>query len=924
MLFFKKLIIALLSFTANFCLGQLDDKLIPFIHNIPFSDFTSEDVNKIDKNESGIFFMATHSGLVETDGKNHIKYDFGKQTNLEDIYVQNDSLIYSCGYGGFGKWIRSDLGKYTYNSIYYKEPNSSDYTQPIFSNILPYEDKIVFHAHDLLYFYDPSDNSYNIENAPDYLWKLFLVNDKLFAGNYSGDIFTYENQAFTQVLTLGLNSTNVVFFDSFRENDKLLITENGKLYTLQDSGRLVNEKILKNINVKSAVILDSNQIVIGTERNGIIILNDQFEFLDNITNEKGLSSNSIKSLFIDSKNIWVTTDLGTDVIIESIASVLSETGSLGSSNDYHLAGNTLLKATDTGLYEMDLTVANSNFSLITGSEGVNWDIEQVDDYIFIGHEKGIFTYQNGRFQVFHLSLGVWNFRQHPRDKNVIFCGTYNGILILKRKEEKWYFNNSLDGFWDSSRFMEFDKSNLWVCHPAKGFFLMTLSENFEEIESFVFYDQFKGDKNNSYSYFYKINDELVFYNSESFYKYEYSDKLFYESKKYNSIFSKLENFESFNTFDNHILFTTSGRLGILHDSDSVPKINLSSFGSKLIDSKGDFSKLSNIRDKYYIVNTNNRTLVYDIENENEKQKLNNTKDVPKPIVNRIYNKGMSFKKLLNWNQSGQQSISFEANTIEFDFFISNNIYNPHQVVEWKMQGDSIWNILPEQNKLTLSSLSTDKYDLQIRTNDLQGNHSEMLMYSFKVLPAWYFSSAAIVIYFILITLGFYILIYVYNINAEKQFLKIKREKLKLEVEKKSNELAFQAYTNIQKNKLLSTLKEYIFSSNNTNKKEGLPSNVRDIVNKIERQFRESNDWVKFDFHFKKANPDFFQKLNKLHPNLNANDKRICAFIKMQMPTKQMAEFLGINVKSLEMTRYRLRKKLALKDRSDLNQYLNNL
>ena len=308
----------------------------------------------------------------------------------------------------------------------------------------------------------------------------------------------------------------------------------------------------------------------------------------------------------------------------------------------------------------------------------------------------------------------------------------------------------------------------------------------------------------------------------------------------------------------------------------------------------------------------------------KKKRLNNTKDVPKPIVNRIYNKGMSYKKLLDWNLSGEQSISFEANTIEFDFFIPNYIYNPHHVVEWKIQGDSIWNILPEQNKLTLSSLSTDRYNLEIRTNDLQGNHSEMLTYSFVVLPVWYFSSVAIVVYFILIALGFYIIIYVYNINAEKKFLEIKREKLKLEVEKKSNELAFQAYTNIQKNKLLSTLKEYIFSSNNTNKKEGLSSNVRDIVNKIERQFRESNDWVKFDFHFTKANPDFFQKLNKLHPNLNANDKRICAFIKMQMPTKQMAEFLGINVKSLEMTRYRLRKKLALKDRSDLNQYLNNL
>ena len=141
-----------------------------------------------------------------------------------------------------------------------------------------------------------------------------------------------------------------------------MITENGKFYTIQDSGRIVNEKTLKNIKIKSAGILDSNQIVIGTERDGVFILNDQFEFIDTISKEKGLSSNSIKSLFIDSKNIWVTTDLGTDIIIESIASVLSETDFFGSSNDYHLAGKTLLKATNTGLYEMDLTVANSNFA----------------------------------------------------------------------------------------------------------------------------------------------------------------------------------------------------------------------------------------------------------------------------------------------------------------------------------------------------------------------------------------------------------------------------------------------------------------------------------------------------------------------------------------------------------------------------------
>ena len=906
---------------ANISFGQLEKKLLPFIHNIPFSNFSSETINQIDKDDSGVFYMATHSGLIETDGINYNKYDSGKLTDLEGLYVQNDSLIYSCGYGGFGKWVRSKAGTFEYEPIYYKEPSLADYTQPVFLNVLPYKDKIVFHAHNQLYFFDPIENTFHIDQAPDFFGKIFLVNDSLFIGGYNGDVYRYENDTFTLELSTGLDTANIVYFDSFREDKMLLITENGMLWTVGNKG-LVLEKTLQNTKINYAIREESGQILLGTERQGIMYVNDEFELLTVLNSDSGLSSSSVQSLFYDQNNVWAITDLGIDILLDSMVSVLTEGNYLGTSYDYHLSGNMLLKATDKGLFKMDLSSSTSIFTLIPGSEGVNWDIDEIDGSIFVGHERGIFTYTNDQFELIHSALGVWNFKQHPRQRDLIFCGTYNGILILKRKGKKWHFYKRLDGFWDSSRFMEFDKSYLWVAHPAKGFFLMALSANFEQIESFAFYDYFKTDEKKYYSYFFKINEELIFYDSGSFYKYEYSDKLFYESKRYNSIFSKLENFESFTTHKNDILFSASGRLGILNDSDSIAKIDFASFGSKLVEPKGDFSKLSNIEDKFYIVSTKDKTLVYDIKKERQNQ--NNSNYVPKPIVNKVYNKGMSHNTLLDWNNSGQQKISFESNTIELDFFIPNFIYTPHHVVEWKFKSDSLWNILPKENKITLSSLTTDAYNIQIRTNDLQGNHSKELMYSFKVLPVWYFSATAIFIYFILIALGFYVIIYVKNINTEKKLLEIKREKLKLKVENKSNELAFQAYTNIQKNKLLSRLKEYIFNSNKTDKKEDLPSNVREIVNKIERQFKESNDWVKFDYHFKKANPDFHKNLNKLHPDLNANDKRICALIKMQMPTKQMAEFLGINVKSLEMTRYRLRKKLALKGRSDLNQYLNSL
>ena len=169
------LFVLILILYVNPCFGQLEKKMLPFIHNIPFSNFPSEDINQIDKNDSGIFFIATHSGLIETDGVNYNKYSLGKLTDLEGLHVLNDSLIYSCGYGGFGKWLRSKTGVFKYEPIYFKEPSSNDYLQPTFNNVLQYQNKIVFHAHNQLYFYDETENHYNIKQAPDYFSKIFLT-----------------------------------------------------------------------------------------------------------------------------------------------------------------------------------------------------------------------------------------------------------------------------------------------------------------------------------------------------------------------------------------------------------------------------------------------------------------------------------------------------------------------------------------------------------------------------------------------------------------------------------------------------------------------------------------------------------------------------------------------------------------------------
>jgi DNA-binding CsgD family transcriptional regulator len=275
------------------------------------------------------------------------------------------------------------------------------------------------------------------------------------------------------------------------------------------------------------------------------------------------------------------------------------------------------------------------------------------------------------------------------------------------------------------------------------------------------------------------------------------------------------------------------------------------------------------------------------------------------------------------------------------------------VVEYKVNDEGKWLEADDNLVIKVNGLETNSYEVFVRTSDQMGSFSEEMLIPFKIKPKWYLSGAAFSIYF-LITIGIILFIVitqearnkkkrerllkkekrkqkerisrleVQKLKDEKTMLALEQDKLQLEIKNRNQELAFSTYTNIKKNDLLINLKNHIFKLNDVKKEKELSPKMKSIVKRIDVELKETYDWVKFEFHFKKSNPDFFNKLDDLHPDLTPNDIRICAFIKLNIPSKQMASLLNINPKSLEMTRYRLRKKLGLAERSNLYIYICSL
>ncbi len=99
----------------------------------------------------------------------------------------------------------------------------------------------------------------------------------------------------------------------------------------------------------------------------------------------------------------------------------------------------------------------------------------------------------------------------------------------------------------------------------------------------------------------------------------------------------------------------------------------------------------------------------------------------------------------------------------------------------------------------------------------------------------------------------------------------------------------------------------------------LRDDVQSILSKLSRA-RAGDDWQEFHYYFEKVNPTFYSRLMAAHPDITEKEKRLCALLALGMNTKEIANITYREVRSVESSRMRLRKKLGLLPDEDLNTY----
>lgn len=154
-----------------------------------------------------------------------------------------------------------------------------------------------------------------------------------------------------------------------------------------------------------------------------------------------------------------------------------------------------------------------------------------------------------------------------------------------------------------------------------------------------------------------------------------------------------------------------------------------------------------------------------------------------------------------------------------------------------------------------------------------------------------------------------------RLNSQKN----ENKNLKNELEFKNKELVSFTLSLSRKNNFLHEIKEKIDTLNPSHPDGGF-SNIQRLVNTA---LESEQGWEEFKIRFEQVHNDFFTRLTEIYPQLTSNDLRICAFIKLNLSTKQMAALLNIAPASVDISKYRLKKKMNLAPDENLAEFIIN-
>jgi DNA-binding CsgD family transcriptional regulator len=905
----------------------------------------------IDQGNLGEMYFATSSGLLLFDGVRWKNFVSGSESDLRAVFYKDENHIYTSGHGGFGYWSKQADGRLAFTRLYFKEPQKDDPLLPVFSGISEVDNKILFQTFQQIFIYDPEQNSLDSIAASRGFKDLISTGDRSFIQDFDG-LYEISDNKLNRIESSNPEALNIVGIIENSSSQLIVITKNGGFWLLEN-GLLtkLNWPIgdsLESYLINTVQQTDNGTLILGTARNGVYLVSNTGKLILHLNKIDGIAKNNISKVFQDSnKNIWLGMQHGLSYIQTNgqLNYLIDVKGEYGTVYTTLLKDSLLYMGTDQGLFVLNWKFRRAAPKLIDKEVGQIWTLQEVDNQILVGSHQGVSILENNKLNTIHKEGGAWLFRKHPRFDNLLYVGFYSGIAVFKKENNKWVFLNKWQNYGESSRFMEFDKfDNLWVSHPSKGYYRLNLSDNGEELDEVEFYGT-EHPLVSSFAYFSKLDNDIVFFNPNGYFQFDPISNNFISADYYASLFDGLAQVNSIFQFGDIFWFSTAETIGyVVRDDANFYNVN-APFNSLKNRHLNDFNKFNRLNDSVFGIGIKDGMVFHTIKDGG------NTYDLRSPEISHIYLLGTSDTLYGPVNQVEEFKIPYKNNSIKIGLSYPGKPISYPQKVQYRLIGYSDkWSGWEYLSEISLPGLAPGKYILELQSRGENRDTSVVVQRKFHVMPPWYLSKLAIglfICFMILVNIvirGYFktkskrqieILkieeeekrkrqkdaFELAKLESERKMLVLKEENLNLEIKKKNSELASSTLNNIKKNDLLIELIDDIKSLDREVLNSSLHSPIKRILKKINSHLTDKDDWLTFELHFRSAHSDFFEKLRAKHPDLSSNEIKLCAYLKLNLSSKEIASLMNISIRSVEQGRWRLRNKLNLQKEIGLVNYI---
>ena len=946
---------------------------IPSIKSYTAVDYNAgSGIWDIKQGKNGMLYLANNDGLLTFDGSYWKTYALPNKSAIKSLEIDPSGKIYVGGQDEIGYFFPDQSGVLKFHSLKHLIPQRAKQFADIW-NIVLYKNEVFFRTIECIFEF--KNNKFYTFDAPGGWIALNRVGSTLFASDKDTGLLVFKDSKWQpyganpkpdQLSTSALNITGITAYNpttlliSTRKNGLFLMSDT-ELKKMTTSADAIFSSSLINATAKIA----ENRFAICTTSKGLIIIDGQGKLIEQFSNKHGLQNNNITSILLDNnKNLWLGLENGVDFINynTSIKHIYPNRDDHVRGNAVAIFGSRLYIGSSNSLYSTELSNLQNDLSTETGlfteiknTRGAVLSLTQVNNCLLAGHQDGVMNIIDNQAKLITNGPGAWMLKAFPPSTDVI-AGTYTGFQLLKAENGAYVNAGKINGIYESLGNLARDNAdNLWATHPHRGIFKAKLSADRKQVRNFQTYTKNGGLPSILNNHVYFIKNKIIAATENGIYEYDAQKNKFTPSAFYKPIFGN--NPVAYLTEDTqgNLWFVSNQRVGVIDFSRASQKEQF-----KLI----YFPELTGqtVKGAEYIYPYNMENIfigsndgIFHLNYKryvSSESKLNVMLTSVKAIGEKdslIFGGYFLKNDQITTTQHSDNVTSLSKDWNSFHFEYSSTLFaqKGNEEFSYKLIGfDNDWSKWSTKTEKDYTNLSSGKYTFSVKVRNNLGNASKPVDYTFIVKPAWYQTVWAYLLYLIILASIIYYFVrqqqkrfalhqkkheeeqkklnYLHGLEMdrnEKEIVTLKNDNLEAELNYKNRELATITMHLVDRGKLLQAIKEELIALTQKLNIPDADHQFRRVYKLLSDTENGDEDWDHFAIYFDQVYNNYLATMKVKFPNLSATDLKLCAYLRLNLSSKETAQLLNISLKGVEISRYRLRKKLQLPTEVNLYDFL---